>query len=80
MIKPINEKPEKRIEIDLTGPNGNVFYLMGLARRLAKELNEVRGNNYQDPKAIIEDMMSDDYEHAIDVMEREFGHLIIMYR
>lgn len=26
------------IKIDLKGPNGNVFYLFGLANRLAKEL------------------------------------------
>lgn len=80
MIKPIDEKTSGKLEIDLTGAEGNVFYLMGVARGLAKKLNELRGNEYLDSKEIINDMMSDDYEHAIEVMEKHFGHLIIMYR
>jgi hypothetical protein len=78
MIKSISEKD--KVEIDLTGTQGNVFYLIGFAQNLAKQLNKLRGADYQDPKAIVADMMSGDYDHAVDVMEREFGHLIIMYR
>jgi len=80
MIKPIDEKTSGKLEIDLTGAEGNVFYLMGVARGLAKKLNELRGNDYLDWKEIQNDMMSDDYEYAIEVMEKHFGHLIIMYR
>lgn len=80
MIKPLSEKQTKMIEIDLTSPDGNVFNLMGIARSLSNELNKRRGANYKDSKAIMVDMMSGDYDHAVDVMEREFGHLIIMYR
>ena len=37
-IKSKDEMPWRPIEIDLTGPDGNVFYLMGLAKRYAKQL------------------------------------------
>lgn len=37
-IKKKEEKPWRPIEIDLTGPDGNVFVLMGLAYRYAKQL------------------------------------------
>ena len=34
----IKTKKNKGIEIDLTGPQGNVFFLIGTARNLAKQL------------------------------------------
>ena len=34
----IKNKKNKGIEIDLTGPQGNVFFLIGTARNLAKQL------------------------------------------
>ena len=74
----ITEKRRDKIEIDLTGPQGNVFFLIGTARDLGKQLNKLRGADYFDVKAITEDMMSDDYEHAIDVMEEHFGDFIIL--
>ena len=79
MILPINTKPS-HVEIDLTGPNGNVFTLISIATDLAKLLNKRRDNEYFNIKELQADMMTSDYEHAIEVMEREFGHMIIMYR
>jgi hypothetical protein len=38
MIKKKEEMPRGPIEIDLTGPEGNVFALMGYAKRLAKQI------------------------------------------
>ena len=38
MIKDRNEKPVRGIEIDLSGPDGNAFSLMGYANRLADQL------------------------------------------
>lgn len=61
------------IEIDLTGPDGNAFVLMGYAKRLGKQLG-------LDTDEILKDMMSGDYEHLLDVMEENFGEYIIMYR
>ena len=34
----VKKEKTKGIEIDLTGPQGNAFYLLGLAGRWAKEL------------------------------------------
>ena len=61
------------VEIDLTGPDGNAFNLIGIASNQAKQLD-------LDKKKIREEMMSGDYENLLGVMEREFGDLIVMYR
>ncbi len=73
MIKNISEKQNGPIEIDLTGPDGNAFVLMGMASRWAKQLGK-------DAEKIISDMKSSNYEHLLEVMEREFGNFIVMYK
>lgn len=80
MIKPLSKRKARPLEIDLTGPDGNVFNLMNIGYELAIKVNERRGGEYIDPKALVVEMMSSDYEHAIQVMEKNFGHMIIMYR
>lgn len=71
----IREKQESigPIVIDLTGPDGNAFVLMGLASRWAKQLG-------RDPKPILQDMCSGDYAHLLEVLEREFGEYVIFER
>jgi len=71
MIK--QKKNQKRIEIDLTGPQGNAFYLLGLAKRLSETMGE-------NPVKITAEMKSGDYENLIKVFEREFGDVVVMYR
>lgn len=73
MIKPISEKPGRKIEIDLTGPEGNVFYLFGVAAKLAKATGK-------DSEDIAGRMQEGDYENAINVLEEEFGDYIILWR
>ena len=68
------------IEIDLTGPDGNVFYLLGMAKKLTRTLNDRSENEYISWDEIKEDMMSDDYDHAVEVFEEHFGHIVIMYK
>jgi hypothetical protein len=80
MITSLKNKKEKRLEIDLTGPDGNVFNLISIGMNLCKELNKRRGAEYFNIKEFQLDMLSGDYEHSINVMEKNFGHLIIMYR
>jgi hypothetical protein len=63
----------KEIIIDLTGPNGNAFVLMGMAKNFAKQLGK-------DGQAIVEEMMSGDYEHLVSVFDREFGDFVILER
>jgi len=55
--------------INLNGPDGNVFYLMGMARKLAKELG-------LDGADIVKQMMAGNYGHALDVFEKYFGHVV----
>lgn len=73
MIKRIEERNKGKIEIDLTGPQGNVFYLLGIAEKLAHKLDK-------DSEDILNRMQSSDYENAVNVLEKEFGDYIILWR
>ena len=74
MIKK-KETQNKGIEIDLTGPQGNAFYLLGLASRWAKELQF--SDSYR--KQMLEKMKSSDYENLIKVFDDEFGSIVTLY-
>lgn len=69
----IKNKKQTGIEIDLTGPDGNAFFLLGTAGRLAKQLG-------LDSKAIQAEMMQGNYEHLVEVFDREFGEFVTLYR
>jgi hypothetical protein len=69
----IRTKKSTEIIIDLTGPDGNAFVLVGTAVSLAKQLGK-------DGKAIREEMMAGDYEHLLSVFDREFGDYVILER
>jgi hypothetical protein len=71
MIKSIEEK--QGIEIDLTGPDGNVFYLIGVGRRLSKQLS-------LNSEEFTNKMMSGDYENAVNVFEEYFGDYVTLYK
>lgn len=73
MIVAKENKPIKQIEIDLSGPEGNAYMLIGMAGKWAKQLS-------LDSQAIQAEMMSGDYENLLAVMEKYFGDYIIMYR
>jgi hypothetical protein len=72
MIKSINEKVTK-LEIDLTGPNGNVFYLIATGGRLCKQI----GLNSE---MFTRRMTSGDYENAVATFEEYFGDYVTLYR
>ena len=61
------------IVIDLTGPDGNAFVLLGKATNLAKQLKF-------DAKKITTEMMSGDYEELLEVFDRYFGDYVILER
>jgi hypothetical protein len=69
----IKTKKTTGIEIDLTGPEGNAFVLIGKALALSKQLG-------LDGKAIQTEMMSGDYENLIKVFDKHFGHFVTLYR
>jgi len=61
------------IIIDLTGPNGNAFFLLGTAARFARQLG-------LDPEAIQTEMTSGDYENLLNVFDKHFGSFVILER
>jgi hypothetical protein len=69
----IREKQVREYVIDLTGPEGNAFCLMGHARKLAKQLG-LNGND------IINEMTSGDYENLLQVFDRNFGNYVVLER
>ena len=72
-IKSIETKKQFPIEIDLTGPDGNAFALMGYARQFAKQLG-------LDSNKIINEMTSGDYENLLEVFDKNFGSFVILER
>ena len=65
-------KKKKRIErrvIDLTGPAGNAFYLLGVARRWLTQM----GYEKETIDLITDDMKSGDYENLIQKFDEHFG-------
>jgi len=72
-------KKEKRtgpIVIDLTGPDGNAFALMGYATQFAKQI----GRSQTEIDLLIKEMTSSDYENLLKVFDREFGTFVILER
>ena len=71
-----SEKPILLPEIDLTGPDGNAFALMKYAQNLGRQL----GYPEERITAIRKVMMMGDYEGLIRVFDREFGHIVTIWR
>jgi hypothetical protein len=76
--KMIREKQQENgpVVIDLTGPDGNAFALMGYAKRFAKQLGWDKDQYHE----LINDMMSGDYEHLLEVFDKAFGTFVILER
>ena len=66
------QEPKETI-IDLTGHQGNAFYLLGVASKYAHLL----GLNSNE---VINEMKSGDYEHLIEVFDSYFGDFVILER
>jgi len=67
------KQPQSEIVIDLTGPDGNAFVLMGYAKSFAKQMGV-------DSKTIIDEMMSGNYENLLEVFDKHFGDFVILER
>jgi len=55
--------------IDIAGPDGNAFALMGHAKGLAKQIG-------LDHHKITGEMMQGDYNHLLDTFEKYFGNVV----
>ena len=66
-----NQQPDK-LTINIDGPEGNVFCILGTARELADQLglDEAESNHIQ------QDMRSGDYIHALQVFDQHFGKYV----
>lgn len=77
MIKSKANKPQQqKLEIDLTGPDGNAFVLMAHANTIGRQL----GYSRQRITAIRKVMMMGDYEGLVKVFDREFGEHVVLWR
>jgi hypothetical protein len=59
--------------MDLTGPQGNAYVLIGTAMNLARQFG-------YDDEMIKEQMMSGDYENVVQTFDKYFGEHVILYR
>lgn len=75
-IKSIKEKPWKPFEIDLTGPDGNAFVLLGMADNFCDQL----GYDTLKKERILREMKLTDYEGLLYTFDREFGTFVTLYR
>ncbi len=66
-------KNRSRLEIDLTGPDGNAFALLGYAKGLCASLD-------MDFKPLRDKMTSGDYENLVKVFDDTFGSFVTLYR
>lgn len=71
MIRAKQEPSE--IVIDLTGPEGNAYNLLGCANVWGEQLG-------LDTTKVLEEMKSSDYENLVEVFDKYFGHIVILER
>jgi hypothetical protein len=61
------------ITIDLTGTDGNVFYLIGCGVNFCRQLG-------LDKDRFTKEMMSGDYDHAVNTFDEYFGHFVTLLK
>ena len=69
----IVDKVDRPIVIDLTGPQGNAFYLIGFASKNARKFG-------LDGSTILAEMKSGDYENLVTIFDKYFGEYVILER
>ena len=74
MIRSKQEPAE--LVIDLTGPQGNAFFLLGQADVFAKQLKYSQEERDQ----LQAEMKSGDYENLIQTFDKHFGNFVILER
>lgn len=71
-----SKQNQEAIIIDLTGPQGNAFFLLGTAKSLAKQL----GYTKEEITELLDKMRSSDYENLLEVFDHHFGSFVILER
>jgi hypothetical protein len=60
---------DRKREINLDGPDGNAFVLLGYASRYADQLG-------LDKDAILKEMKSGNYRHLVETFDKHFGEFV----
>ena len=72
----LSKDTTKKMTIDLTGPHGNAYYLLGTAANLMKQL----GYKSEQAEAVLMEMRSSDYETLIKTFDAYFGSIVDLER
>ena len=75
-IKSKAKRQHSEIEIDLTGPEGNAYVLLGYATQFGKML----GYDEDRIERITDEMKLSDYEGLLYTFDREFGSFVTLWR
>ena len=76
MIKCRSEMPVRKIEIDLSGEQGNAFYLINLVDSLGRQI----GIDRKIREDIKKTMMLGSYDDLLKTFDIWFGNIVILYR
>lgn len=76
MIVSRDQMPRRPLEIDLRGPDGNAYVLMGYARTLGRQI----GFSEEKIDAIIKVMMLTNYDGLLQTFDEQFGDYVILYK
>ena len=69
----LKKDTSKKHTIDLTGPQGNAFYLLGFASKHCEDFG-------YDKDDMLDEMKSGDYEHLIQTFDNYFGCIVDLER
>jgi len=72
----VEKKKTKGIEIDLTGPQGNAFFLLGTASKLGRQL----GWDKDEIEILLRQMRNSDYENLVNTFDKYFGNIVTLYK
>lgn len=72
----VEKKKTKGIEIDLTGPQGNSFFLLGTASKLGRQL----GWDRDEIEILLRQMRNSDYENLVQTFDKHFGDFVTLYK
>jgi len=73
----IKDKPTTNgMTIDLTGPQGNAYFLIGTAKNFWKQ----QGFSNEDIESNVKRMTSGDYDNLVNYFDSEFGDYVTLYR
>jgi len=67
---------QRGIEIDLTGEQGNAYYILGMADKLGKQLLMTE----EEIQTVHNEMKAGDYENLVAVFDGYFGNYATIYR